>query len=172
MERIIKKYRIASARLKEYDYSTPNWYFVTINTKDHHEYFGEIKNGKMYLNELGKIVKGCWEDITKHYPNTELDYFVVIPNHVHGIIIISSVVKTGHAPSLQMQTHTLGNIIGSFKSAVTKQIHEQDEKHFTWQSRFYDRIIRNERELNAIRNYIQQNPFQWELDSDNETLEF
>jgi len=126
----------------------------------------------MYLNELGKIVKGCWEDITKHYPNTELDYFVVIPNHVHGIIIISSVVKTGHAPSLQMQTHTLGNIIGSFKSAVTKQIHEQDEKHFTWQSRFYDRIIRNERELNAIRNYIQQNPFQWELDSDNETLEF
>ncbi len=154
MERIIQKYRIPSARLKEYDYSTPNWYFVTINTKDHQEYFGEIKNSKMCLNELGKIVEGCWKDITKHYPNTELDYFVIMPNHVHGIIIINSVVETGHAPSLQMQTPTLGNMIGSFKSAVTKQIHEHGEIHFSWQPRFYDRIIRNERELNAIRNYI------------------
>ncbi len=171
MERTIERYRIPSARLKEYDYSTPNWYFVTINTKKHQEYFGEVKNGKMYLNELGKIVEEYWNKITEHYNMVQLDYFVIMPNHVHGIIILDYIVETGHAPSLQKKTHTLGNIIGSFKSAVTKQLHEHDEKHFTWQSRFYDRIIRNERELNAIRNYIEQNPLRWELDYDKETLE-
>ena len=181
MEHTIKRYRIASARLKEYDYSTPNWYFVTINTKDHHEYFGEIKNSRMYLNDLGKIVNEEWLKSTKIRKNIELDYYVIMPNHFHGILIITETVCKDVARNVSTNkiysdispvSGSLSAIIRGFKSAVTNQIHNYGEKHFSWQPRFYDRIIRNERELNAIRNYIGQNPLRWELDYDKETLEF
>lgn len=180
MFRTIEKYRIASARLKEYDYSAPNWYFVTINTKNHKEYFGEIKNGKMNLNDLGKTAEEEWIKTPELRKNIELDYYVVMPNHFHGILIITETICRDVARNVSTnkkyseispQAGSLSTIIRGYKAAVTKRIHETGDKNFSWQARFYDRIIRNERELNAIRNYIEQNPLRWELDYDKETLE-
>lgn len=179
-EKEIKKYKIESARLKEWDYSKPWWYCITINTKDHKHYFGRIESDKMMLNDLGKIAETCWENIINHYPMVELDYYVIMPNHLHGIIILNSTVETGHAPSLQQNNvkqndssaniPSLSNIIGSFKSAVTKQIHETGYPNFKWQRSFYDRIIRNETELFKIRKYIEQNPLKWDLENELENL--
>jgi REP element-mobilizing transposase RayT len=115
------------------------------------------------LNELGQIAIEYWINIPKHYPEAELDDFIIMPNHTHGIIILNElpiVVETGHAPSL----HSLGNIVGSFKSGVSKFAHQNRFKDFQWQQRFYDRIIRNEKELFQIRKYIQQNPLRWEIE--------
>jgi putative transposase len=101
------------------------------------------------LNSTGKIVNKFWRDISKHYPNIELDYFAIMPNRLHGIIIFND---------------TLGNVIGSFKSAVSKWNHQNNNEYFQWQPRFYDHIIRNEKDLHRIRTYIQNNPLKWELD--------
>jgi REP element-mobilizing transposase RayT len=90
-----------------------------------------------------------------------------MPNHLHGIIIINTNVETRHASSLQNKKLTLSNIVGSFKSAVTKFAHEKGFINFSWQPRFYDRIIRNEKELFTVRKYIEQNPLKWELEKDN-----
>lgn len=164
MHQFQNKYRIESTRLKEWNYSNPWWYYVTINTKNHIKYFGKIINEKMVLNELGLIVNKCWNEIPIHLPNTELDYYVIMPNHLHGIIIINSTVKTRHASSLQIRQITLSDVVGSFKSAVTKHIHQINYPNFSWQTRFYDRIIRNEKELFNIRKYKEQNPLKWEYE--------
>ena len=165
MTKYKNKYRTTSARLKDWDYSSAWWYYVTINTKDHKEFFGEIVDGKMKLNSLGLICEDIWKSIPQHYKLVELDYHVIMPNHVHGIIILNPV-ETGHAPSLPKSTNTLSNIVGSFKSAVTKSIRENGHKIFAWQPRFYDRIIRNEKELFRIRKYIEQNPLRWGIDKE------
>ncbi len=123
------KYRIESTRLKEWDYSTPCWYYITVCTKDKKHWFGEVKNGKMILNKLGKIAEEMWNAITNHYNSITLDNFIIMPNHIHGIIIINFV-ETGHAPSLQPAKHTLGNVIGSFKSAVSKSIRKNGNIDF------------------------------------------
>jgi len=157
------KFKIDSARLKDWDYSTPWWYYVTICTKNMRCWFGEINKGRMILNDLGTIVEQLWRGMPKHYPAVELDYNVIMPNHLHGIIILKYV-ETGHAPSLQVKQPTLGNVIGSFKSAISKWAHKNNYKNFEWQPRFYDHIIRNENDLRRIRTYIQNNPLKWELD--------
>lgn len=160
------KFRVESTRLKEWDYSNPWWYYITISTKNHSPFFGEVIHRKMNLNKLGIVTEKCWVEIPKHYQNVEIDYYVIMPNHIHGIIIINSTVETRHASSLQNKSITLSNIIGSFKSVVSKQARESGNNNFSWQERFYDRIIRNEKELFNIRKYIQQNPIKWELEKD------
>ncbi|MGB8316872.1 MAG: transposase [Ignavibacteriaceae bacterium] len=157
------KYRVEPNRLKCWDYSTPGWYYITICTRNMKCWFGKIEDEKVVLNGFGKTVEDFWKNIPDHYEKIELDYFVVMPNHMHGIIIINSV-ETGHAPSLQHHGATLGNVIGSFKSAVTKWAHQNGFTTFSWQARFYDHIIRNEADLFRIRNYIQNNPLKWESD--------
>lgn len=154
------KYRVESTRLKEWDYSTPWWYYVTIDTKYNVCCFGTIKKGVMLLNDFGKSVEEIWNSMPLHYIEVDLDFHVIMPNHIHGIIIINNV-EMGHAPSLQQQTHSLSNIVGSFKSAVTKYAHESGVKNFSWQKGFYDRIIRNDRELYNVRKYIIDNPIKW-----------
>ncbi len=173
------RYRSNSPRLEVWDYSNPWWYFITTNTKNQKHWFGNIVNEKMILNDIGKCAKKSWLDIPNHYPSVELDSFVIMPNHIHGIIIISEksitrksnvIVDEGHAPHLQssedLNFHTLSNIVGSFKSAVTKYAHKNSFKGFKWQRSFYDRIIRNERELHNIQKYIQQNPMKWSIEKD------
>ena len=164
MNRFKNKFKTVSSRLKNWDYKNPWWYYVTVCTKNHKEWFGEILNSKMLLNNLGKIASEYWLKIPKHYPEVELDEYIIMPNHIHGIIILNELptVETGHAPSL----HSLGNVIGSFKSGVTNWAHKNGFKKFQWQPRFYDRIIRNERELFQIRKYIQQNPLKWEIEKE------
>ncbi len=170
MSKYQNKYRIESIRLKEWDYSTPWWYYVTISTKNHICWFGDVINSIMKLNESGVAAEMCWLKIPEHYATVELDYFRIMPNHVHGIIILneSQAVETGHAPSPQRhKKHSLSNVVGSFKSAVSKNLHKIGIKGFGWQSRFYERIIRNEAELYKIRKYIEENPLRWEIEKDN-----
>ncbi len=150
-------------RLHEFDYSTPWWYYVTICTKNMRCWFGNITNGQIKLNKLGKQVKSLWINIPDHYSSVETDYYVIMPNHFHGIIILNNSVETGHAPSLRKE-HNLGNIVGSFKSAVSKWAHQSGHPSFQWQSRFNDHIIRNEKDLHRIRTYIKNNPLKWEID--------
>jgi REP element-mobilizing transposase RayT len=128
----------------------------------------------MIRNDCGNIVQSCWEELPLHYPHIQLDEFVVMPNHIHGIIIIHdntvNTVGSRHASTLPSgQSNVLGNIVGSFKSAATKRINEMRKTpgSSVWQSRFYDHIIRNEKSLNRIREYMRTNPQQWEWDKEN-----
>ncbi len=188
------KYRVESARLKHWNYANNGMYFVTICTENMIRHFGKITDENIVLNKLGKIAKRCWEDIPKHFPFVKLDKFIIMPNHIHGIIGIdkpdddfknddvveSNNVKTGrdadtlnnvetlHATSLLMsnispQFGSLSSIVRSFKSAVTKYANKNNIP-FKWQTRFHDRVIRDEKELNNIQNYINENPLKWELD--------
>ncbi len=111
-----------STRLKDYDYSTAGWYYVTISTQNHIHHFGKIENNKMVLNEVGKITNKCWIEIPVHYPNVELDEYIIMPNHLHGIIIISYIdKKIGDENFRPLQHKTnLSNIIKGFKIGVTK----------------------------------------------------
>lgn len=162
-----QEYRIESSRLREWDYSNPWWYYVTINTKNHVAYFGLVEKEKVVLSEIGKVAEKCWQEIASHFENVESDYFVIMPNHIHGIIIINKAVETRHASSLHHKNLTLSDVVGSFKSTVTKLIRELGYSDFSWQPRFYDRIIRNEKELYYIRKYIEQNLLKWELEKNN-----
>lgn len=158
-------FRVESARLKEWDYSNPWWYYVTINTKEHVEYFGNVVHEEMILNELGIVAEQYWKATSNHFISAELDYYVIMPNHIHGIIIINPDVKPPDRAALQRPT--LSQIINQFKGSVKRWANKNDYANFRWQSRFYDRIIRNERELYKIRKYILQNPLKWELEKNN-----
>jgi len=156
-------------RLKNYDYSKAGCYFVTICTNDRKYIFGNIENDEMILNQCGKIVKNIWLEIPKHFQNIELDTYIVMPNHIHGVIIIKNPVGDGPARPVNKSktTNNLSNIIGSFKSAVTKQINQLNDIPFKWQRFFYDHIIRTEESLNSIREYVVNNPATWDNDENN-----
>lgn len=167
-------------RLKYYDYSQAGWYYVTICTQNHQHHFGIIKNEKMMLNEFGGIVVEFWDEIPKHFPNVELDEFVIMPNHIHGIIIINNVGIDNHRSNnnihreenfLPLHKTRLSNVIKGFKIGVTKWCKNNNYSDFKWQRSFYDRIIRNEKELYNIRKYINQNPLKWSLEKDNVNLD-
>lgn len=159
------KYRIPSIRLKNYDYSSDGSYFVTICTHDHYHYFGKITEGKMHFSEIGKIANQYWIDIPKHFPSVILGEWVVMPNHIHGIIIINPV----ETPNLDIsanphwKTGSLGNIINQYKRICTIEI-RKILPDFAWQSRFYEHIIRNENDFYRTSEYIFNNPLSWQED--------
>ena len=154
-------------RLKNYDYSSVGYYFVTVCTHGKINWFGKIKNGEMMLNECGTVVENCWLDLSNHYGNFKLDYFVIMPNHFHGIFFIDNTVGDGLKPS--PTKYGLSEIVRGFKTFSSKKINQimQPRNHFRWQRSFYDHIIRNECDLNRIRQYIIDNPLQWEMDEEN-----
>lgn len=160
-------------RLINYDYSNYGWYFVTICTQNMVHRFGKISNGKIILNDIGKIVNDAWFNIPNHYPNVELDEFIIMPNHIHGIIIINykNIVGDENFRPLQQHKTNLSNVIKGFKISVQKMCRNNNFISFKWQRSFYDRIIRNEKELYKIRKYIQQNPLKWDLNSLVENLD-
>ncbi|NWF89291.1 MAG: transposase [Ignavibacteriaceae bacterium] len=163
-----------SIRLREYDYSEPNWYYVTICTYDRKNLFGDIKNSKMVLNDFGKFVNEEWLRTKELRKNIDLDEYVIMPNHFHGILIIERRDTARCVPTSindkrkfgEMQPGSLSAIIRSFKSAVTKRINELKnvQGKEVWQKGFYEHIIRNEHDLYNIRKYIGLNPFKWEID--------
>ncbi len=139
-----------SPRLQGYDYAQNGAYFVTICTHNRELIFGQITDGDMELSELGEIALTCWKAIPSHFSSVELDVSIVMPNHVHGIIVLPG----GGA--------TLGTIIGNYKAAVTRA---SGGTRYTaslptkiWQARYHDHIIRNEAALQRIQAYIVNNP--------------
>ncbi|MBW2185548.1 MAG: transposase [Deltaproteobacteria bacterium] len=167
-----------SNRLAGYDYSQGGVYFITICTDNKECLFGEIVNGHMMMNNLGKIVADEWIKTGTKRDNINLDDWVVMPNHFHGIVIIDNDME--QYPSVGAQravplsgrfgclvAGSLSTIIRSFKSAVTKQtnIIRQTPKLPLWQRNYWDHVVRDEADLNRIREYIHTNPQRWELDS-------
>ena len=165
-------------RLSNFDYSSSGYYFVTVCTKDRQEYFGHIINNEMVVNKYGANTKYCWFEIPKHFPNVELDEFGVMPNHIHGIIIIRNLnqsvgnknfcsLQNKKIPWQTMLSKSLSSVIRGFKIGVTEYCHNNNLKIFTWQKSFYDHIIRNEYSLFKIRLYIRNNPINWSEDRNN-----
>ena len=168
------KYRIPSTRLQNWNYANDAMYFVTICTKNKVKYFGEIANNKPILNptEIGEIASSEWYKTVEIRPdmNLELGEFVVMPDHIHGIVIIGaneynttdnsvhfdSKYKNEFAP----QSKNLASIIRGYKSAVTTYARKNNIE-FEWQTRFYDHIIRSTDDYHRISNYILNNPAKW-----------
>jgi putative transposase len=156
-------------RLKDYDYSLPGGYFVTINTIERGNFLGEVVQENMMLNKYGTIVQETWNDLIHHVKNIELDIFTVMPNHVHGIIIIlDSPVRAGSEPALTKQHVGLPEIVRQFKTFSARRLNEcrSVEHGSVWQRNYYEHIIRNDKELEHIRKYIYYNPSQWKVDED------
>jgi REP element-mobilizing transposase RayT len=175
-----------SIRLKDYDYSQMGAYFVTVCVQGHEILLGKIIDGEMRLNPLGVVVRDCWDELPRHYSHVELDTFVVMPNHVHGIIILADAdvgagfkpaqtglhnitAGAGLKPAPTKKRHGLSEIIRAFKTFSSRHInklrHAPGES--VWQRNYYEHVIRNEKSLDKIREYILTNLLRWELDRNN-----
>lgn len=188
-----QKHHRRSIRLQGYDYTQPGAYFVTICIREQECLLGNVENRTMVLSECGRLVERCWRALPRHFP-IELDEFVVMPNHVHGIIIIGkgeafvgesqtqdkrrtkskrvmNPKEECFAPTLPhgTQSGSLGAIIQNFKSVSARKINRVRAISgvSVWQRNYYERIVRNEDELNRIRCYIMDNPTHWETDENN-----
>lgn len=160
-----------SIRLKEYDYSQPGLYFITICCQDRICHFGHIDNGKMILNEFGTITYNEWLKTPELRPNVELGEFVIMPNHIHGIIRLlgrgelnSPHTKDVCDTSLQSPSQTIGAIVRGYKSSVTKQFGLLGFDGKLWQRNYYEHIIRDEQSYQRISDYIMKNPAKWNED--------
>ena len=161
-------------RLKDYDYTKPGYYFITINTNKRIKHISKIRNGKVDLNESGKVIDNVWNDLPNHYPNCALGEYVIMPDHFHGIIKLNEcrerfVTICGKNEKTNRTNHGLPEIIRGFKTFSSKAINEKikPDQKFRWQKSYHDRIIRNEYELNNVRKYILDNPINWEYDKNN-----
>ena len=171
-----------SIRLREFDYAGGGGYFVTLCAWQRECLFGDVMDGGMRVNELGRVAGDEWLRTPMVRPNVVLDEFVVMPNHLHAIIFIKDVGAHRCAPvcggmhdrtrahvgaPLRREPGSLGSIIAGFKSAVTKRINAMRDNPGgpVWQRNYYEHVIRDERDLHAIRQYITDNPAKWELDA-------
>ena len=184
-----------SIRLQGYDYSQCGAYFVTICTKHNVAMFGEVVDGVMHMNEGGKIAQRLWDTLPKRFPDVELDAYVVMPNHIHGILVhthnepilsstsvndTASVSKETQVPSQTVVDTTnifhayrkdprrrqhLSELIRTFKAVTSYTVRRNGMPDFAWKHDYYERIIRNEQELEAIRLYIANNPAKWQDDT-------
>ncbi|MGR3218205.1 MAG: transposase [Candidatus Anammoxibacter sp.] len=194
MAKYKNKYRIESHRMPGWDYSSSGAYFITICVQNRVHLFGEIGNAKIILNEFGEIAFNEWEKSSEIRSEIALDEFVVMPNHLHGIVIInndnekniglggsgdsgdSDIVETHGRASLRRRPKSISSFAAGYKSSVTtlanKIIVEKNgqlynRKNKLWQANFHDRIIRNESEFHKIKQYIINNPINWETDRNN-----
>ena len=155
-------------RLPQYDYSQSGVYFVTICTyQQRSNQFGQVENAKVQLNELGRLVAEEWQRTALIRPLVEVDLFVVMPNHLHGLLQISNT-EAERIPEdgTTMRANSLGSIIAQFKSIVTKRSRSLANPPSLpiWKRNYYDHIVRNENSLNRIRKYILENPLRWSED--------
>jgi REP element-mobilizing transposase RayT len=173
------KHQRRSIRLKDYDYSQAGAYFITICTYNKKCMFGKVLDQEMQLNEYGKVVTEEWLRTAEIRPNVELDEFIIMPNHIHGIVAIieSCVGATGRSPKGEVPSplpkgptsSSIGAIMAGFKSAVTRRVNELRSTRCepVWQRNYYEHVIRNEHDLDEIREYIINNVLKWDLDSEN-----
>jgi len=192
-----QKHHRRSIRVKGFDYSSEGAYFVTIVTQGRVCLFGEIIGGEMHLNNYSQIVQKWWIEIPNHFPNVDLGAFVIMPNHIHGIIFITTerrgeVISPRDSPrddpnSNNLDPHidtsmnlggetppphkpTLGQIVAYFKYQSTKEMNRIETKNAItqfWQRNYYEHIIRNERDLQRVTDYIHANPLRWDEDDEN-----
>ncbi|MBN2098364.1 MAG: transposase [Dehalococcoidia bacterium] len=158
-----------SIRLKDYDYAQPGAYFVTVCTRDRECLLGEIADGELRLNPFGVAVRDEWLRTAELRERVDLDVFVVMPNHLHGIVMITQgrgVWPYAPTETLRSPSHTVGAIVRGFKSASAKRINEMRNtpRMPVWQRNYYEHVIRNEAELNAIRQHIHGNQATWSSD--------
>jgi putative transposase len=168
-----------SIRLKEYDYSQPGGYFLTVVTYQRNCLFGEVVKEEMRLNDHGRIVNECWYAIPEHFSNVEFDTYVVMPNHMHGIIVItdradaSASARRGtiyRAPTEQFGkpiTGSVPTIVRTFKAAVTRRIGRELNASGIWQRNYYEHVIRDHEDWDRIHRYIEFNPSMWAEDNEN-----
>ena len=179
---------IKQHRLKGYDYSSNEYYYVTICTKNN--FFGEVVDGKMKLSGIGEVARDFWLKTPDCFNNVILDEWIFMPNHIHGIIVIQNFmnkrddnnkggndsnkgmnapwrVPTGLQP---LNKNSLSSIINHYKGNVKRWCNKNGYEYFSWQSRFYDHIIRNEKSLFNIREYIINNPLNWDIDNVNDSV--
>jgi len=178
-------------RLPHFNYDWRNQFFITICTQYRNHLFGDVKQGIINLSEFGNIAHQCWQEIPQHFPEIEIDEFVIMPDHIHGIILFGStknqsavlgrhacqdkllfgssenqITDVGrHACQKEIlpQHQKLSVIVGSFKSAVSKRIKVIDPHiQQIWQRSFYDKLIRTDKQLALVRRYIKNNPQNWE----------
>ncbi len=183
MQQKIPPSRRKSLRIPKHDYSQPNAYFVTSCSFQRQLLFGEIREGQILLNALGEIVWEVWTSLERRYPNVELDAFIVMPNHVHGILRITSD-EVGAIHELPLQGNgsddaegeqirrrkmLLPKAIGYFKMNSSKKINLLRHSPGTrvWQRNYYEHVIRSSKALNRLRKYIVENPFKWNDDPEN-----
>ncbi len=179
-------YRVETARLRGWDYTAAGWYFVTICAGNRQPFFGQVENGVVRLSPIGQTACNYWQQIPQHTAgNVELDVFMVMPDHLHGIIVILDVetlqCNVSTTPQCNVSTRnpndpmsqispksgSLGAIVRSYKSAVSRWCSQNGFAEFSWQGRFYDHIIRNEQALHRIRKYIVENPAHWKIEHRN-----
>jgi putative transposase len=156
-------------RLKTYDYATAGMYFVTICIKDRIPLLGRIADGVMDLSPAGRMVTKIWEAIPEHYLGIEVDAFIAMPTHIHGIVVIEEQTSLGDEERL-----SLPDVIQRFKALTTTRyitgVNKQGWPPFPgqlWQTSFFERVIRGARELDQARGYIVENPLKWALDREN-----
>ena len=180
MEKFNNKYRVESTRLSGYDYSQNGAYFITICTKDRIHHFGKISNGNMILSEIGNQATEYWRNISQQFPFVKLGEFIVMPNHIHGIIIIEKdfseeieakdskniIIQSGGITGIRnpMFHENISRIIRWYKGRCSFEV-RKFHFDFKWQARFHDHIIRNEKSFTNIQNYIMNNPFKWKEDT-------
>jgi len=192
------KHHRRSIRLKDYDYSSPGAYFVTICAQNREFMFGEISFGEMILNDAGKMIETTWNELPQNYPGVAIDEFIIMPNHFHGIILLTGknvdiasergnhggIAPTNSAETVRAMPlcspnnieHSLSlpDVVHRFKSLTTARyrqgVVEYSWRTFPgrlWQRNYYEHILRDEDELNQIREYIRTNPQNWDIDIEN-----
>jgi REP-associated tyrosine transposase len=166
-----------SIRKRGYDYSFPGWYFFTVCTDGKYHAFGAVVDWELHLNDAGRMVAEMWKRTPERFPEVVLDEFVVMPNHFHAIFQLVGAPLVGALPGAGTRpAPTVGDIVGAFKSLTANQNlraveefswHRMPKK--LWQRNYFERILRNQRELEATRAYIRENPARWDTDPENET---
>ena len=168
---VFEKHDRKTIRIPGYDYSAGGYYYITICVKRRICLFGIIDNASMNLSKIGEIANQCWIDIPVHYKNVKLDEYVIMPDHIHGIIIIEPTVGVEYIQPLQCKPNenryqhiipsSICSIVREYKSAVTRLTNRNGHIYFKWQRNYYDHVIRNDDDLNRIREYIENNPANW-----------
>jgi len=176
------RFRVESSRLNNWDYSSPWWYFLTICTLNHNLFFGKIENGKIKISERGLLVEKNINLMKEKFPNVYLDQFVIMPNHLHLLLKL----KYQHLPFVsrdginavsnekipiglksnqnRMCENGLPRIIQWLKAKTTFEIRNELKMFFSWQSGYYDEVIKSKKRLFQIKNYIKNNPIHWQQD--------
>jgi len=176
------KHHRRSIRLNSYDYRQSGSYFITVCTHDRKCFFGTVDGREMQLNDVGQMVKSTWQELPSRFSSVWLDEFTVMPNHIHGVILVGAQFIAPKLTASQdfgilnpgtlergaiNRAPTLGKIVRAYKARSTRLIRRMATPDFAWQRNYYEHVVRDEKSLNRIREYILTNPARWDSDREN-----